>query len=439
MSTSKIGWLILAVCSVALDAAETRDRFGGWTGVQGARTGFFHAQQISNVWWLITPEGNAFYSKGVNNLNYAGDHSPALGYSPYGQRTKAKYGSPEKWAAAAAGRLRDWGFNTVGAWSTPVMRLQQIPYAPVLNLASSAGANWQSGEVADVFSPQFEARVRQQAARECAGRVTDPFLLGYFTDNELRWGPDWRSKKTLFEEFMALPSDRPGKQAILRLIRVRYSTPQKFGTAFGTKVGSWDAVAQLSSLALTNEPGKALQQAFLREYARAYFKTCRDAIRAVDPNHLIIGCRFAGYAPDPVIDAMGEFIDLVSFNHYGKTPPEDQLRVLYDRTHRPVALTEFSFKGQDSGLPNTRGAGTPVPTQQDRAQYFERYVTALARLPYTVGYHWFEYGDEPAQGRFDGENSNYGLVNIKDEPWQVLVEHMTRVNDTIERLHTEAK
>jgi hypothetical protein len=100
-----------------------------------------------------------------------------------------------------------------------------------------------------------------------------------------------------------------------------------------------------------------------------------------------------------------------------------------------VALTEFAFKAQDSGLPNTKGAGKPVPTQADRARLFEEYVVALARLPYTVGFHWFEYGDEPAQGRFDGENSNYGLVNIKDEPWQVLVDRMTEVNERIEQLH----
>ena len=77
---------------------------------------------------------------------------------------------------------------------------------------------------ADVFSPQFAERVRQQAVKSCSGRGKDPFLLGYFTDNELRWGADWRSKKTLFEEFLALPEDRPGKQAIVRLMRARHST-----------------------------------------------------------------------------------------------------------------------------------------------------------------------------------------------------------------------
>jgi len=79
-----------------------------------------------------------------------------------------------------------------------------------------------------------------------------------------------------------------------------------------------------------------------------------------------------------------------------------------------------------------------VPTQRDRADRFEEYVTALMRLPFMVGFHWFEFCDEPAEGRFDGENSNYGLVNIKDEPWEVLVERMARVNPTLEALHASA-
>ena len=100
-------------------------------------------------------------------------------------------------------------------------------------------------------------------------------------------------------------------------------------------------------------------------------------------------------------------------------------------------ITEFSFKAMDSGLPNTKGAGQPVETQQNRANNFATYVEALMAIPFAVGYHWFEHADEPAEGRFDGENSNYGLVNIKDEPWEILVGRMMQVNGDIEQVHTK--
>ena len=55
-----------------------------------------------------------------------------------------------------------------------------------------------------------------------------------------------------------------------------------------------------------------------------------------------------------------------------------------------------------------------------------------------VGYHWFEYRDEPKEGRFDGENSNYGVVKIDFTPWEVLTARMTTVNAAIEARHAEA-
>jgi len=100
-------------------------------------------------------------------------------------------------------------------------------------------------------------------------------------------------------------------------------------------------------------------------------------------------------------------------------------------------ITEFSFKAKDSGLPNTKGAGLPVETQKDRADRFEKYVATLAKMPAWVGYHWFEWCDEPKEGRFDGENSNYGLVRIDDTPWEVLTERFKTVNARLEALRLQ--
>jgi hypothetical protein len=58
-----------------------------------------------------------------------------------------------------------------------------------------------------------------------------------------------------------------------------------------------------------------------------------------------------------------------------------------------------------------------VATQTDRAQGYKNFTTILAKLTYMVGFHWFEWADEPFEGRaLDGENSNYGLVTINGTP-----------------------
>jgi agarase len=134
-----------------------------------------------------------------------------------------------------------------------------------------------------------------------------------------------------------------------------------------------------------------------------------------------------------VIVAAAKYLDVVSFNCYA-TDPRHAIQA-YSVFGKPLIIGEFSFRGTDSGLPNSKGAGPVVATQAERAQAFEHYVTLALGEPNLVGYHWFEHCDEPKEGRFDGENSNYGVVNIKDEPYQMLVETMTRINAQAEQLH----
>ena len=59
--------LLSAMPIHAADAASARDRFGGWTGKKFKATGFFRVEKDER-WWLVTPEGNAFLSFGINHL-----------------------------------------------------------------------------------------------------------------------------------------------------------------------------------------------------------------------------------------------------------------------------------------------------------------------------------------------------------------------------------
>lgn len=401
--------LVGALTLLTPSAQAQRDTYGGIRSVVGRRTGYYHVEKIRGRWWIITPGGHGFISKGVCHIAYTADHAPTLGYSPYGRITEATYGTAERWAAATARRLKAWGFNTVGAWSSPEMHTQAMAYAPILNIAASLEKDlWLKGGVVDVFAPAFEAGARKLAMERCRPLRQDPWVLGYFTDNELRWGPDWRSQETLLDTFLKMPADSPGRRRAEAFLKRRKSS---------------------------GPPTDADASAFLGLVAERYFKVCRDAIKAADPNHMIIGCRFGGYAPDAVLQGLRRYVDVISYNDYGFVPPVWTLDRIATTTGRPLMLTEFSFKARDSGLPNTRGAGLPVETQNDRADRFEGYVTALMKRADCVGYHWFEWCDEPKEGRFDGENSNYGLVRIDDTPWEVITARMTAVNDGVEAIH----
>ena len=380
------------------------DGYGGWMKVKGKTTGFFHTEQIDGRWWLVTPDGNAFFSKGVDNVSYM----------PEADSAPRAPDDPAAWAKSASRQLHDWNFNTVGAWSARQMYTTGIAYAPVINVAASVQRDvWLKGGVVDYFSPEFHDAANRVAERMCAPNAKDPWLLGYFTDNELRWGRDWRSAESLLEGYLKMAEGSAGFRKAAEFIKAR-----------GHAAGS-----------LTD----ADKDEFLGLVAAEYGRVTRDAIRRSDPNHMVLGCRFAGYPGDTVMRAAGQYFDVISFHSYSATAPIDRLDQITKLTGKPTMVTEFSFKAMDSGLPNTKGAAKPVATQEDRAKGFAAYVEALAALPGCVGFHWFEYRDEPKEGRrLDGENSNYGVVKIDFTPWEVLTTRMKQVNAGIESLHAKA-
>jgi len=413
-----------------------RDLYGGWKNLRFESIGFFHVSMRDGIWWLVTPRGNAFISKGVNHVSFRGDHAPKLGYSPYQRAVQNKYDSQDAWAEAVVNRLRDWGFNTLGSWSSPSTFNRGMAYTVNLNLATRVGADWLKGTIGDFFSEDFELKMEATCQQLCGPRSSDPWLLGYFTDNELRWGADWRGRLSLLEEYLRFPKDTAGRKAALSFLEQKYTDVAAFNRAWGTSIKSWD---ELSGHEDTRRDAVQEDQTAWQEIvARRYFAICKKAIHKADPNHLILGCRFAGQAPSPVLRGLRDHVDVVSFNNYGQTAPVETLQDIHRLTGRPIMLTEFSFKAMDSGLPNTRGAGRPVATQKDRADGFTRYVHGLIDLPFMVGFHWFEHADEPKEGRFDGENSNYGLVTIEDCPWDLLTLCMTQVNAGLEARHTES-
>lgn len=69
---------------------------------------------------------------------------------------------------------------------------------------------------------------------------------------------------------------------------------------------------------------------------------------------------------------------------------------------------------------NDQGVFPVVARQKERAAGFRTTIHALLRIPYVVGADWFQYYDEPTHGRFDGENFNFGLVDIQNRPYQAL-------------------
>jgi agarase len=428
---------------------------------------FFHVARVNGRAWVISPDGQRFISKGVTTVQFAQDTIHGTTTSPYLETNKAKYGDPIAWRKAVAERLIGWGFNTLGAWSDDAVSqypigTRRLACDPIIDLgATFVGQKqkreaWLHGIFPDVFDPDFETLAHQHARELCTPRAGDRWLLGWFTDNELRWGPDWRGPDELLTLFLALPPSVPGKKAAVDLLRERYGNITRFNVVWNTRFASWDELTQTNSItppvvrkaiyqqneeterqANEADPKRAAFvadcEAFLTRLAERYFRITSEAVKAADPNHMNFGCRFAYLPPRPVVAAAAKYLDAISFNCYRPDPRETIER--YAAFGKPLIIGEFSFRSEDSGLPNSRGAGPKVKTQAERAAAFKNYVTWALQNPNLVGYHWFEHCDEPKEGRFDGENSNYGVVNIHDEVYTNLTEAMTGINARAETLH----
>jgi hypothetical protein len=434
--------------------AIRRTRWGGLADHKLEARGYFRVEQAFGAWWLVSPDGGLFVSKGVVSVNFDHDNVRGTERHPYREACIRKYGDRTAWHGAVANRLLSWGFNTIGAWSEP-----EISHAGRAPLASAAGVVYLAtayGEgrgwpLCDVFDPAFESFADKRAQEICAPSRDDNNVLGWFTDNELQWGPDWRGPDDLLTIILRHDGAPFSRAVAIGLLRDRYADIAAFNLIWKTPARSWGDLAarpigeppfKRDTVSYDSDSDPVRQRffadcdAFAGLVADRYMSVSVAAIKAADPNHLVLGCRIAYLPPRAVIVAAGRHFDVISLNCYAPLP--DHVLDVYAASGRPCLIGEFSFRGDDVGLPNTQGAGPRVKDQAARAEGFVRYVSAGLRHPHLVGYHWFVHADQPREGRWDGEDSNYGVVTIDDDVYTELTRAMTIVNADAERLHVAA-
>ena len=411
-------------------------------GAQAASSpSFFTVTWKDGKAWFQNPSGKPFLSMGVNAI---GDQSYRASNENYYNPVKNQYhGDKKKWVKAVFTRLKRWGFNTVGCWSDEDLLKQKLPYAKMLYIGR--GGKWDD-VLLSVFSPSFEKTVKDNT-QQAAPYRGDPFLIGYFLDNEMPWWGDfgWNAggQRSLLEKYAAIPVDDANKEALKHFFEDRYAKDiDAFDKAWGLDLRNFEELTGPVTLKVRTRKQKAEANTWAGVVADRFFAVTTQALREVDPDHLILGVRFAGENPWEVVEACGKYCDVVSVNLYAKSGTADQVLLdnFYARTKKPILLTEYSYSALEnqSGDPNTKGADVTVPTQKDRVEHLDRFAKQLLNLPYIVGLHWFEWSDESPQGRFDGEDQNYGLVDIHDKEYSLVTLEHTRLNFAAASLHAKA-
>ena len=397
----------LATCAVVFPAPALDD-YGGWTEVSRPATGFFTVETLRDRWWFITPAGNAFLAKAVEVVE------------PCGGRT----------SAAVRQQIAGWGFNTIGPRCPDDLRREGMPYTVLLNLSGptmDAGAAVPGRRFPDVFDPRFERIATEIAGTVCSLHADSKWLLGYFTDDALDWRTD--GPGDLVDAFLAMPADAPGKQAVVAEIRRLYTDNVKdFNTAWGVSLASFDQLLGMSDL----KPGAKFQgYAVSRDRAALetliagrYFQVAGAAIKAHDPNHLSLGCRFSRPPSREVLAAMTNRMNVASIAASPDLTP-DVLTQMHSDSGSPLLVC-----GEGAAEPATASPIDAARAERDGSA-FEKRVEALAKQAFVVGYAWPRYrASDPASA-----NDPPGLVNAQGDPDEPLVDRVAKTN---QEFHSQA-
>jgi hypothetical protein len=423
---------------------------GSWKDRRYDASGFFRTHHDGRRWWLVDPEGYAFHSIGVDCVR-PGEGCNVTGIralcGPLPPKEDAidglwadggRFGLPgvelynftvanlervfakqwrDAWAGITRANLLRWGFNTVGNWSDPgFARSARLPW--VLPMDGFPGTKVTIfRDFPDVFSPEYEKNAaafahQMQPLRE------DRFLVGYFLRNE----PEWAFIRGLViaEELLETGFPTQSREALIRFLSERYrGEVALLNVAWNTRFPSFDGLRAPLLKASRLSPSAAEDlHAFSRIMIDRYVRVPSQAVRRVDPHHLNLGMRWGILSSDDIMAGCDSF-DVFSINCYDEDPG-DALETAGSLSNLPVMIGEFHFGSLDRGLSATGIRGAADQTERGRA--YRHYVEKAAASPYCVGTHYFQYNEQPALGRFDGENYDIGLVDVCQTPLRELVE-----------------
>jgi len=405
-------------------------------GGGAAQAGGWSVAEQAGVHWLVQPDGQRFFSIGVNVVNGGDEDYATRGELAYHWRRHDT--SLAAWGARTQRRLQDWGFNTAGGWSQ--YEVLNLPRIVTTDLGRRARLHWY-----DIFDDAKVEATNAMAQQLVAAHRGHPLLIGYFSDNEVGW---WGSPMFLWH--LALGWDKASKRVLWQLLHDTYG-------------GRWERLLDdfvpaspgLDSFAALRAQGAALRLrpggqgirvigAFTRKVAQRYYTLVHDALRRADPQALIVGDRLPLYYNQDAVLALRGRVDVLSTN-YNVDVPDGWVAPYFfeglrDLAGKPVLVSEFFFAADENRSGNANnGHLMNVATQAERVRGAAAALKHFATFPNIVGLHWFQYFDQPTGGRADGEDFNFGLVDLRDRPYEELVATFAALHPQIPAMRAQAR
>lgn len=359
-----------------------------------ARSDFFRVERNEGRWSFLTPANERFISLGVNHIEETDLH-----HHYNGDVWVEKYGSRSNWIRAVREDLEEYGFNTIGwtqqwiagnyvidadrrnhidlrhsaGWTSDELRSAGMPF--VQNLRFMEIEYWNGNPLfPDVFSDDFRDYCKHVARRIAGAHRDDANLLGYFYVDIPAWLPHETGRN-----FPQLESG-------------------------------------MSEQAYTTR---------LSDVAAKYYEVATDAVRAVDPDHLILGDRYNGNIPIPevVLEAAAPYIDVLSVQYFpgptvgGIDKMRDDLRRWSKLVDKPVLVADI---GNNAPSPLRSTRPDALDTQKARGDQYRVALESLLREDWLVGFHWCGFIENHTRG--------WGIKTHHDEPHEDFIRPAIQAN-----------
>jgi hypothetical protein len=425
------------------------DKYGGWRGRQFTATGFFRVEK-DRRWWIVTPEGNAFLTFGINHL------VPDLFSQDYQREQWQEILDIEDirdWGAYRPA-LRKWflqtckefGFNTVGVHnSLQVINTPQpaMPYMQPIRFVDIP--HWKKEvpdeNFKDIFTREFARSCERTAAGMAQAKKDDPFLVAYtmtdcplLTEEDCRERPDTigggrrKSRIGWPRRLRNLGADAAGKQAYVRTMRKLYDGRiSPFNDTYGTRFKSFEALAETknwrrySDLSNGNETRDNTE--FLKVCVDKYYQVGRDAIRKVDENHMFLGDKLNANTDsmDTVLPVTHPYTDIVMYQMYGRYEVQEPGLERWARiTDKPFLNGDSAFTMVTEDMP--RPYGPIADTLEQRADWTREFMEKAFARPDFVGWHYCGLVDATIKHPRKQARQHSGLIDQYGKPYPLLME-----------------
>ena len=399
-------------------------RYGGYRQKQVKATGFFRVENIDGRWWFVDPDGYLYLHVGVTGIG-AGGGGTVKDMEKRGKIWLKEVPPEQFW------QTNDQGRQSVnfGAWNlyrrygdsylekgieTTVKRMEKLgvnvgsqamstigkpkPYTPYLR---NLGMENELMGLADVYDPGWTPMLDSSLRAQLPSNKDNPWIIGYFVGNE----PAWLQQEARLCNLILEGKDRPIKSELQEYLKAG-DTPER-------------------------------KKEFIYKTFNIFVQAVKSTMKRYDPNHLNIGIRFGDLntleGNELLQRICSDAFDVLSINEYYEKPRKNLYDYMYSKMGLPFLIGEFHFGTVDRGLAQSLWQ---VNSQEERGVGYRYYAEQGFSHPALIGITWFAWSDQNLGGRNDGENYNFGIVDVTDRLYKYMVEAMMETNQRLFNIHS---